>query len=433
MKVLVVGSGGREHALAWRLAGSESVDAVLCAPGNPGTAEVATNLDAANVNDIVAAVEEHDVDLTVVGPETLLVEGLVDRLADAGRLACGPSAAAGRLEGSKVFAKEFMRANDIPTARYQVATDETGVREAVAELGLPVVLKADGLAAGKGVLIVDNSRDLEAALSAFFAERRFGSSGDTVVVEEFLTGEEVSFIALCDGRRALPWAASKDYKRIDEGDTGLNTGGMGAHSPDGFLDDEQAALVRRLVMQPTLDAMAAAGSPFRGFLYAGLILTSDGPRVLEFNVRLGDPEAQPLLMRFQGDLGEVLTDAARGDLDAGSFAFSDQAAACVVLATDGYPTSPRTGDPIQGLDGARELGALVFQAGSALENGKLVTAGGRVLNVCGQGETIAEALELAYRGADAIGFEGMQLRRDLGARVTRAPAASEGCPPAGGA
>lgn len=417
MRVLVVGSGGREHALAWRLAGSESVDSVLCAPGNPGTAEVATNLPASSLEEIVTAVEEHDVDLTVVGPEALLVEGLVDRLSAAGRLACGPSAAAARLEGSKAFAKEFMRTNDIPTARYQVADDETGVREAVAELGLPAVLKADGLAAGKGVLIVDNGQELEAALSVFFAERQFGASGDTVVVEEFLIGEEVSFIALCDGKRALPWAASKDYKRIGEGDIGLNTGGMGAHSPDGFLDDEQAAQIVRRVLQPTLDALAATGSPFRGFLYAGLILTADGPKVLEFNVRLGDPEAQPLLMRFQGDLGQALADAARGNLDSDAFSFSDEAAACVVLAADGYPARPRTGDTIRGLDAARALGTLVFQAGTALASGELVSAGGRVLNVCASGTTIQEALDLAYRGADLIAFDGKRLRRDLGARV----------------
>ncbi len=417
MKVLVVGSGGREHALAWRLAASNSVSGVFCAPGNPGTAEVGTNVDARGLEDVVAAVGDLDVGLTVVGPEALLVDGIVDRLAAEGRLACGPMAAAARLEGSKAFAKEFMLAAGIPTAGYRVATTESEARQATAEFGLPVVFKADGLAAGKGVLIINNETEMLQALATFFDERRFGASGDRVVIEEFLTGEEVSFIALCDGQRAVPWAASKDYKRVGEEDTGPNTGGMGAHSPDGLLTPAQADMVMDQVMRPVLETMDADGTPFRGFLYAGLILTEDGPKVLEFNVRLGDPEAQPLLMRFTGDLGEVLVASARGDLDPASFTFSDKAAACVVLAAAGYPQNPRTGDRIRGLDRAADLGATVFQAGTSIENGALVTAGGRVLNVCAVGDSVRDALATAYRATDAIEFAGKHFRRDIGARV----------------
>lgn len=417
MKVLIVGGGGREHALVWRLASSDSVTQVYCAPGNPGTAEIGTNLPARTLDEVVAAVEDLGIDLTVIGPEALLVEGLVDRLEANGHPACGPSAAAARLEGSKAFAKSFMHANQIPTARYQVASDEAGVRAAVSEFGLPTVLKADGLAAGKGVLIVNDEWELDTALSVFFAERRFGSSGDRVVVEEFLSGEEVSFIALCDGDRAVPWAASKDYKRVGEGDAGPNTGGMGAHSPDGLLTVDDTELITDRVMRPVMAAMADAHTPFRGFLYAGLILTESGPKVLEFNVRLGDPEAQPLLMRFSGDLGLALAAATRRELSSDLVTFDERSAACVVLAAADYPGSPQTGHAIDGLERARELKTVVFHAGTALDGGRLVTAGGRVLNVCAYGEGIRQALDLAYRGADRIEFEGKHLRRDLGARV----------------
>ncbi len=419
MKTLVVGSGGREHALAWRLAQSASVRQVYSTPGNPGTAEVGTNLEARTIAEIVAAVEDLDIDLTVVGPEALLVDGLVDRLQAAGRLACGPVAKAARLEGSKAFAKKFMQQMQIPTANYRVESDEAGVYSAVAEFGCPVVIKADGLAAGKGVVIVENPEDLASTVKMFFSENRFGASADQVVVEEFLAGEEVSFIALCDGTRAVPWAASKDYKRVNEGDLGPNTGGMGAHSPDGFLSESQSHLVMDQVMQPVLAAMTDAGSPFRGFLYAGLILTDNGPKVLEFNVRLGDPEAQPLLLRMVGDLGEVLSAAACGNLDSTSVQFSTEAAGCVVLAAHGYPDSPRSGDPIGGLAEARETGAVVFHAGTRLDQQRLQTSGGRVLNVCATAPDIHQALDQAYRAAELIQFEGKHYRRDLGARVSK--------------
>jgi len=369
------------------------------------------------VPEIVSAVEDLDIELTVVGPETLLVAGLVDRLQALGRVACGPEARAAQLEGSKAFAKDFMRQIQVPSADYCVESTEAGVRTAVAEFGFPVVLKADGLAAGKGVLIVQNAEDLDRAVSIFFAERRFGDSANYIVVEEFLCGEEVSFIALCDGTRAVPWAASKDYKRVADGDLGPNTGGMGAHSPDGFLSTAQSAMVMDRVMQPVLGAMNAAGSPFRGFLYAGLILTDQGPKVLEFNVRLGDPEAQPLLLRFTGDLGETLLAAGTGNLADTSFSFAAEAAGCLVLAADGYPDQPRIGDRITGLDQAVETGAVVFHAGTRLNKGMLQTAGGRVLNVCATGVDVRQALDHAYRSAELIDFAGRHMRHDIGARV----------------
>lgn len=414
MRVLVVGSGGREHALAWKLGTSDSVNRVFCAPGNPGTAQVAENLDAGDLEGVVAAVEEHDIDLTVVGPEALLVEGLVDRLAAAGRLACGPTAAAARLEGSKAFAKDFMRANDIPTARYQVADDEAGVREAVAEFGLPVVLKADGLAAGKGVLIIDDQPALEEALSVFFAERRFGASGDRIVVEEFLVGEEVSFIALCDGRRALPWAPSKDYKRVGEGDTGPNTGGMGAYSPAPVIDDGLHDRIMREIMLPTLEGMRADGAPFTGFLYAGLMMTAEGPKVLEFNARFGDPEAQPVLMRLDSDLVALCRAAVDGRLDEATPQWDERAALGVVLAAAGYPRGYQTGHPITGLDAEQPDHVKVFHAGTAVRGGDVVTAGGRVLCVTALGSDVAAAQREAYKAAARIGFEGAFKRGDIG-------------------
>ncbi len=417
MRVLVVGGGGREHALAWRLARSASVEQVFAAPGNPGTASAGTNVAAASVEEIVDFVVAEDIDLTVVGPEQLLVEGLADRLIHGGRLVCGPQAAAARLEGSKAFAKEFMLEHGIPTAQHRTVTKRSAAQRAAQEFGFPVVMKADGLAAGKGVLIVEDDSQLALALEAFFEQRKFGASGDQVVVEEFLTGEEVSFIALCDGERVVPWAASKDYKRVDDGDRGPNTGGMGAHSPDGFLSAEQAQQVVSTVMEPTVLAMRNQGTPFRGFLYAGLILTEDGAKVLEFNVRLGDPEAQPLLMRFADDLGIALRAAAQGRLQPELVRFNPDAAACVVLAAENYPGAPRTGDEIVGIEAAEAENAVVFQAGTTSKEGRLMTSGGRVLTVGASASSLADALDAAYSAAGKIRFNGCHYRRDIGARV----------------
>ena len=423
MRVLVIGSGGREHALCWKLAQSPELDELYCAPGNPGIAEVA-DLVAEGVDDVQELARfaaDLKIDLTVVGPELPLTLGLADELARRGLAVFGPSQEAAALEGSKVFAKELMGRHGIPTPDFEVAHDAAEARKAARRFGLPVVLKADGLAAGKGVILPATERELEEALGLFFEERRFGASGDRVVVERFLTGEEVSFIALADGERVLPLATSKDYKRIGEGDTGPNTGGMGAHSPSGVVSAELAMDILARVMRPAVEGMAAESRPFRGVLYAGLILTADGPQVLEFNVRLGDPEAQALLLRIEDDLLPVLAAGAEGDFGSRRLRFRSEAAACVVLASAGYPGKPIRGEAIHGLERARAHdGVEVFHAGTALgdrDAGMLVTAGGRVLDVCARGATLVEALRRSYAAAAEIDWPSKLFRPDIGRRV----------------
>ncbi|MGH9464762.1 MAG: phosphoribosylamine--glycine ligase, partial [Thermoanaerobaculia bacterium] len=385
MRVLVVGSGGREHALCWKLAQSPLTRALYCAPGNPGTAEVAENVDLAveDVEGIAGFAAARRIDLTLVGPELPLTLGLADRLATAGLPVFGPRRRASRLEGSKVFAKQFMARHGVPTASFQVVETRAQAAAAAREFGLPVVLKADGLAAGKGVLIPAGEAELAAALDALFEERRFGAAADRVVVEECLAGEEVSMIALADGRRVLAFATSKDYKRIGDGDVGPNTGGMGAHSPSGVIGEDEAERLAVHLLQPVLDGMAREGEPFVGVLYAGLMLTADGPRVLEFNVRFGDPECQPLMLRLTSDLLPVLAAGAAQDFGGARVAFDDGAAVCVVLANAGYPGTPAAGDPITGLEAAAAGGAVVFHAGTRRDAGRLLASGGRVLGVCG--------------------------------------------------
>jgi len=345
----------------------------------------------------------------------------VDELARRGLAVFGPTREAARLEGSKVFAKEFMARHGIPTADFEVAHDPAEARKATRAFGLPVVLKADGLAAGKGVIIVETEEALDRALTVFFEERRFGASGDRLVVERFLVGEEVSFLALSDGTRVLPLATSKDYKRIGEGDTGPNTGGMGAHSPSGVVSAELGAEILDTVIRPTVEGMATDHRPFRGVLYAGIVLTDDGPRVLEFNVRFGDPEAQALLLRMEDDLLPVLAAGARGDFGSHRIRFTQDAAACIVLASAGYPEKPVKGDPIHGIERARaHEGVEVFHAGTARDprDGEtLVTAGGRVLNVCARGPKLVDALRRAYAAAAEIDWPGKAFRRDIGKRV----------------
>lgn len=438
MKVLVIGGGGREHAICWKLAQSPELTKLYCAPGSPGTARVAESVPirADEIQQLAEFASEQEIDLTVAGPELPLVLGLADEFAERGLAIFGPTAQAAELEGSKVFAKEFMERHDIPTAAFEVVHDAAAARRAIKRFGLPVVLKADGLAAGKGVLIPRDRSELDTALALFFEERRFGQAGDRVIIEEFLEGEEVSFIALCDGTRILPMATSKDYKRIGEGDVGPNTGGMGAHSPAGVaqmseilpggLDPSELAAtsvaeVMEKIMHPTVTGMAAEGRPFRGFLYAGLVLTSHGLRVLEYNVRLGDPEAQPLLMRLDGDLLPLLAAGARGDFGVDRLHFKREASACIVLASEGYPAKPVTGDPIEGLEAIDELdGVEAFHAGTKLVDGKVVTAGGRVINVCANGTDLRHALERAYDAAALVRWPNKYLRRDIGRRVVEA-------------
>lgn len=422
MRVLVVGGGGREHALCWKLAQSPLLRELHCAPGNPGIEGVAQCVEIAadDIEALTGFVADRRIDLTVVGPEVPLTLGLADALRASGRAVFGPDRHGARLEGSKVFAKEFMRRHGIPTADFVVVDDLETARRAALELGLPAVLKADGLAAGKGVLIPTSGEELEEALGALFVERRFGASADRVVVERCLTGEEVSLLAISDGRTLQRFVTAKDYKRIGDGDSGPNTGGMGAHSPSVVLPEAAAAEVATRVLQPVIDGMAADGHPFVGVLYGGLMLTPDGPVTLEFNVRFGDPECQPLMLRLRGDLLPVLAAAAAGDFGAERLDFDDGAAACVVLASAGYPGTPTTGDAVVGLDAAgRAPGVVVFHAATRRRaDGAIVTAGGRVLNVCARGADLAEALARAYTAADGIQWPARTLRRDIGRRVT---------------
>jgi phosphoribosylamine---glycine ligase len=420
MKVLVVGSGGREHALCWKLSQSPLLADLYCAPGNPGIAALADPVPIAadEVQKLDDFASDLGIDLTVVGPELPLTLGLADELERRGLAVFGPRRTAAELEGSKVFAKQFMERHGIPTAEAGIAHDAQEAARLAGRFGFPVVLKADGLASGKGVLIARDEAELAAALGVFFEERQFGTSGDRVLVETFLEGEEVSLIALCDGERLLPMATSKDYKRVGEGDQGPNTGGMGAHSPSGVLSGEAGAEVVERILRPTLAGMAAEGRALTGVLYAGVMLTAAGPRVLEFNVRLGDPEAQALLLRLDGDLLPVLAAGAAGDFGAHRLTFRKEASACIVLASAGYPGKPVKGEPIAGVAAAEaHPGVTVFHAGTALRDGELVSAGGRVLNVCATGTELVDALRRAYAAAAEIDWPSKLFRRDIGRRV----------------
>ncbi|MEL7060944.1 MAG: phosphoribosylamine--glycine ligase [Acidobacteriota bacterium] len=420
MKVLVLGSGGREHALCWKIRQSPLVTELYCAPGNPGIAEICdpVPIPADEIHQLADFAAELKIDLTVVGPELPLTLGIVDEFASRGLPIFGPRQQAAELEGSKVFAKEFMRRHGIPTAEFEVAHDREQAAAAAKRFGLPVVLKADGLAAGKGVVIVEDAQQLDEALDLFFEARRFGAAGDRVVVEERLLGEEISFLAISDGSHAVPLATSKDYKRLRDGDEGPNTGGMGAHSPAGILRQGLAGQILEKIVWPTIAGLAEENRTFRGVLYVGLMLTNDGPKVLEYNVRLGDPEAQALVLRLEDDLVPVLQQSAAGRFGSIRLRFRKEASACLVLAAAGYPASPEKGDPIEGLADAAALdGVEVFHAGTAVRDGKLVVAGGRVLNVCAHGPTLRDALRLAYSAANRVRWPGRQIRTDIGRRV----------------
>ena len=417
--MLVVGSGGREHALARSLLRSPQHPTVMAAPGNAGIAKdrvpcLATAGDA--VEAIVRCAREERCDLVVVGPEGPLVGGLVDALSGAGIPAFGPSAAAARLEGSKAYAKELMRAVGVPTPAYEVVSDRDAALRALAGASYPVVLKADVLAAGKGVLICRGEQEAMAAIDMLFVKRRFGDT--PVVIEEFLDGEELSLLALCDGERALPMAPAQDHKRIFDGDEGPNTGGMGAYSPVPRIDPEHAAVLARLVHQPIVDELRRRGTPYHGVLYAGLMMTAAGPRVLEYNCRFGDPETQAVLPRLRSDLLDLLERCVRrGGLEGVELEWASEWAVTVVLAARGYPDSPQLGDSITGLSAIDSLDTEVLHAGTAEREGRLVTAGGRVLNVTGLASTLEQARDRAYAGAERIRFPGRQMRRDIAARA----------------
>lgn len=424
MRVLVVGAAGREDALAWRLSRSPRVERVFATPGNPGIARWAEIAPVRpDSGDGFAGLadwaEAERIDLTVVGPEGPLVAGLADVFARRGLPVLGPTAAAARLEGSKAFAKEVMTRAGVPTAAYAVFDSFPEAREYLRRSATPLVVKADGLAAGKGVTVPETLAEAEAALHRLMIERAFGEAGRRVVLEERLAGREASLLALCDGVRALPLLPARDHKRLLPGDRGPNTGGMGAFAPVPDFPADQAARLVESIFEPVLAEMARRGTPYRGVLYAGLMLTEQGPRVLEFNCRMGDPEAQAILPLLESDFAELAYEAATGNLAGARATWRPGAAACVVLAARGYPGQPETGHPIEGCEEAESLpGVQLFHAGTARRDGQLVTAGGRVLNVVATGTTLAEAVEGAYRGVSRIRFAGATWRPDIG----RAPA-----------
>jgi phosphoribosylamine--glycine ligase len=418
MKVLIIGGGGREHALAWKCASSARVEEVLVAPGNAGTANElkVRNVDVAaeDTPGLLALAREQQVDLTIVGPEAPLVMGVVDEFTSAGLRCFGPRQAPAQLEGSKAFTKEFLRRHRIPTASYATFTRETFDRDYVRRQRTPIVVKASGLAAGKGVVIAETADSAIEAAEAMFAGQ-FGASGHVVVIEEFLHGEEASFIVMADGTNILPLATSQDHKRLGDADQGPNTGGMGAYSPAPVVSETLHTRIMREVMEPAIRGLAADGMPYTGFLYAGIMVAPDGtPNVLEFNCRFGDPETQPIVMRLKSDL-TVLCDAALdGQLDNVSAEWDRRAALGVVMAAEGYPDSVRKGDPIVGLDRAAELPGKVFHAGTRLSEGRVITNGGRVLCAVGLGETVGAAQAQAYALVGCISWPGVQYRRDVG-------------------
>jgi phosphoribosylamine--glycine ligase len=428
MKLLVIGSGGREHALAWKLAQSPRVDEVIVAPGNAGTAREAkcrnADVKATDIDGLLALAAREGVALTVVGPEQPLVAGVVDRFRAAGHRIFGPTAAAAQLEGSKAFAKDFLARHGIPTAHYAVHTDVDAaladVRAKVAHaVDQRIVIKADGLAAGKGVIVAMTLAEAEAAIVDMLSGNAFGDAGARVVVEEFLDGEEASFISMVDGATALPMATSQDHKRVGDGDTGPNTGGMGAYSPAPVVTPAVHARVMCEIVEPTVRGMAADGMPFTGFLYAGLMIDASGaPKVIEFNVRFGDPETQPVMLRLQSDLPDLLDAALDARLHETRAQWDARPSLGVVMAAAPYPDTPRAGDAIHGLDAPQAAGTHVFHAGTRTgDSGDVVTAGGRVLCVCALGDTVADAQRAAYAGVARIGWDGEFHRHDIGWRA----------------
>ena len=422
MRVLIVGSGGREHALAWQASRSAHVDRVYVAPGNAGTArEAGVENVPIPVSDIPALVDfarEQGIGLTIAGPEDPLVNGIVDRFETAGLACFGPRAKAARLEGSKAFAKDFMARHGIPTAAYGKFTEVEPAIEFIREHGAPIVVKADGLAAGKGVIIAQRTEEAEAAVLDMLAGNAFGEAGHRVVIEEFLEGEEASFIVMADGQNVLPLATSQDHKPVGDGDTGPNTGGMGAYTPAPVVTDALHRRVMDDIIQPTVDGMAADGAPFTGFLYAGLMIDAEGnPRVLEYNVRFGDPETQPILMRLQSDLPELCLAAIAGDLDRQRASWDPRACLGVVMAAEGYPGSYGKGHRVEGLESEFPEHVKVFHAGTAMSDEGVVTSGGRVLCVCALGENVTEAKAEAYAACRQIDWPGAFTRSDIGQKA----------------
>ncbi|NYT72298.1 phosphoribosylamine--glycine ligase [Halomonas sp. QX-2] len=423
MKVLMIGGGGREHALAWKLAQSTQVEQVFVAPGNAGTATEAklTNLAiaATDLDSLVAFARDEQIGLTVVGPEAPLVEGVVDRFQAAGLTIFGPTQAAAQLEGSKSFTKDFLARHDIPSADYQTFTDVDPALAYLSKMGAPIVIKADGLAAGKGVIVALSEAEAEAAIRDMLEANAFGDAGARVVIEEFLEGEEASFIVMVDGEHVVPMATSQDHKRAYDGDTGPNTGGMGAYSPAPVVTPEVDARIMEQVILPTVRGMAAEGNAYTGFLYAGLMIDAAGnPKVIEYNCRFGDPETQPIMLRLTSDFAELCLAGAQGKLAGQRCEWDSRAAVGVVLAAGGYPGSYRKGDVIHGLAAAEETGCKVFHAGTAQNSqGEIITAGGRVLCITALGNSVSAAQQQAYQGVNAIHWDGVECRRDIAFRA----------------
>ena len=419
MKILIIGGGGREHALAWKIAQSPKVTELFCAPGNPGTAQVATNLDihADDIDNLLKFALDQSIDLTVVGPEQPLVLGLADWFHDNGLKVFGPSAKAAQLEGSKAFSKDLMQKYGIPTASYAAFEDADEARAYLKGKG-PQVVKADGLAAGKGVFVCANEAEAVDAINQIMDDRIFGESGNRIIIEERLEGQEVSLLAFTDGKTVLPMEAAQDHKAIFDGDTGPNTGGMGAYSPAPVFTPELKQQVIDQIMTPAVNGMRADGIPYRGVLYAGLMITPDGPKTLEFNARFGDPETQPLMMRMESDIVPIMEACADGTLGSCSLEWKPDAAVCVVMTSEGYPGSYEKGRPIRGLDDANSLpGVTVFHAGTKQQENDIITNGGRVLGVTALGDNVQTAIENAYQAVGKIQWPGVQFRKDIGQKA----------------
>lgn len=422
MKVLVVGGGGREHVLVWKVLSSPHVDQVLAAPGNAGIGEVAecAEVEAEDVDGLLRLAEREKVDLTIVGPEAPLALGIVDRFREAGLKIFGPTKEAAKIESSKVFAKELMAKYGIPTARFEVFDDPNKARNYIRKAGTPIVVKADGLAAGKGSIVCRTLDEAYGAVERIMEEKEFGDAGNLIVVEEMLVGEEASILAITDGEAIKPLLPSQDHKPVYDGDRGPNTGGMGAYAPAPVVTEEVARTVMEGILRPAVEGMAKEGTEYRGVLYAGLMITREGPKVLEFNCRFGDPESQAVLPLFEGDLVEVLEATIEGRLEEAEVRNSQGAAVCVVLASGGYPGKYEKGKVIEGLDELQDMeDVLVFHAGTAKRDGKLVTDGGRVLGVTALGQDIPRAIERAYEAVAKVHFEGMHYRRDIGRKALR--------------
>lgn len=418
MKILVVGSGGREHALAWKISRSPRCEKLFCAPGNPGTATLSENvpISDSDIKGLTEFAEREKIGLTVVGPEIPLDLGIVDEFEKRGLLIFGPKKKAAQLEGSKIFSKQFMERHKIPTGRFRIAEsyDQADKILKSGEFGFPVVIKADGLAAGKGAVVCHNSKKAEETAADMLVHKKLGPAGSRILIEEFLRGREVSFIVISDGVRVLPLVTAMDHKAVYDGDKGPNTGGMGAISPSPFMNETLYDTAMNGVIFPTITCMLEEGRKFKGVLYAGLMLTEDGPKVLEYNCRFGDPETQAQMLRLDSDLVDILTSAVEEDLLREKTVWSSKPSGCVVLASGGYPLKYDKGKVIKGLDEAAAAGAVVFHAGTRMDNGNCLTHGGRVLNVCASGETLEAAMKTIYAAAGKIYFEAMHFRRDIG-------------------